>query len=121
MFLLPGNGPRSSNSVRSPPRAASMAAHAPAGPAPTTTTSKSVSANVGRHLFDQCIDHRVGVGNNGEIGELHHRAERIGVDADDVLWPAETAGVLHCTTDAEGDVQIGVDRNAGGADLALVA
>src|SRR5436190_301641 len=47
MFLLPGYGPRSSNSVRNPPRAASIAAQEPAGPAPTMTTSKSVSATVG--------------------------------------------------------------------------
>src|SRR3954451_1752794 len=50
MFLLPGYGPSSSISVRKPPRPASIAAHEPAGPAPTITTSKSVSATLPARL-----------------------------------------------------------------------
>ena len=36
MFLLPANGPRSSSSTDRPARASTVAAHEPAGPAPTT-------------------------------------------------------------------------------------
>ena len=39
MFLLPANGPRSSSSTDRPARASTVAAHEPAGPAPTTMTS----------------------------------------------------------------------------------
>ncbi len=41
MFLLPANGPRSSSRTERPARARTVAAHEPAGPAPTTTTSTS--------------------------------------------------------------------------------
>src|SRR3954454_21465658 len=124
MFLLPGYGPRSSNSVRNPPRAASIAAHEPAGPAPTMTTSKSVSATARicfpRQPLEQLVEHGVGVGDHGQICELHHGTVRIGVDADDVVGPTETAGVLHRAADAEGDVEPRVDDHTRCTDLALV-
>ena len=39
MFLLPANGPRSRSSTDRPARASTVAAHDPAGPAPTTIAS----------------------------------------------------------------------------------
>ena len=66
------------------------------------------------------VERGVGVGHDGQIGELHHRAVAVGVHADDVVGVAEPAGVLHGTADPERDVEIGVDDHAGGADLTLV-
>ncbi len=57
----------------------------------------------------------------GQVGELHHRAVRVGVHADDVRGLAEAAGVLHRAADAEGEVESRVDDDARGADLAFVA
>ena len=105
-----GTGHVRAASVRSPPRAASMAAHDPAGPAPTTTTSKSFSGMRWSDLFEERVEHGVGVADHGEVGELHHRTERVGVDADDVFRLTEPTGVLHRTADAEGDVQTGDRR-----------
>src|SRR6185295_3958815 len=105
MFLLPGKGPRSSSSVRNPPRAASIAAHDPAGPAPTTTTSKSGSATTWfrlvRQALEQRVEHGVGIADHGQIGELHHRTMGVGVDADDVVRPTQAAGVLYRPADPE--------------------
>src|SRR6476620_7970516 len=95
MFLLPGNGPRSTSSVRSPARAATIAAHEPAGPPPTTMTSKSAMCGARGEQRDQLVERRVGVGGDRQIGELHHRAVGGGVHADHVGWGAEAAGVLH--------------------------
>ena len=120
MFLLPGNGPRSSSRVRRPPRAASIAAHEPAGSAPTITTSKPAPAIDDSELREQFVEHRVRVGHNGKSGKLHHRANLIGVYADDVLRSAEPAGVLHGSADSESDVQLRIDDHAGGADLSFV-
>ena len=44
----------------------------------------------------------------------------IGVDTDDVFGLTETAGVLYCTANAEGDIQIRIDDNTSGANLAFV-
>ena len=65
-------------------------------------------------------EHLVRVGHHGEVGQLHHRAVRVGVHADDVVGVAEAAGVLHCATHPERQVQLRVDHHAGGADLSLV-
>src|SRR3954453_23344410 len=122
MFLLPGNGPRSTSRVRSPARAATIAAHDPAGPPPTTITSKPTSAiRAPSEQDEQLVQHRVRVGGQGQVGELHHRAVAVGVDADDVGRRAEATGVLDGPADAEGEVQLWVDDDAGGADLAVVA
>ena len=69
----------------------------------------------------QLVEHGVGVGDDGQVGHLHHRAVRVGVDADDVGGRAEPGRVLDGAADAEGEVQVGVDDDAGRADLALVA
>ena len=45
MFFDPGNGPRSTSATRAPPRANTSAAAEPAGPAPTTITSKLAASN----------------------------------------------------------------------------
>ena len=111
-----------------------MAAHDPAGPPPTTMTStsrrqvarsarqrrRSVRRRCGEEIQER-VERGVGVGRDGQVGELHHRAVRVGVDADDVRRRAEPAGVLHGPADAEGEVQLRVDDDAGGADLAVVA
>ena len=62
------------------------------------------------------------VGDEAEVGHGHHRAARVGVDADDVARAAPRPPVC-CTGpgDAEGDVEVGVDGHPGRADLALVA
>src|SRR5262245_22799933 len=75
MFLLPGNGPRSSSTTRLPARASTSAAHEPAGPPPTTMASASVMVtnSRGRQPVQQLADHGVGVADDGQIGELHHR------------------------------------------------
>src|SRR5690349_24704171 len=108
MFLLPGNGPRSRSRTDRPARAATIAAHEPAGPPPTTITSKSTgrlpatsdSATGGRsEEGDELVEGRVGVGGDGEVGQLHHRAVPVDVDADDVRRGAEAAGVLHRPAD----------------------
>lgn len=62
----------------------------------------------------------VRVADDGEVGELHHRAVAIGVDADDVLGCAEACSVLHGTADAERHVQVGIHHDTGGADLTCV-
>ena len=69
----------------------------------------------------ELVEDGVGVGDDGQVGHLHHRAVRVGVDADDVVGRAEPGGVLHGAADAEREVQVGVDDDAGRADLALVA
>src|SRR3954464_8719428 len=74
MFLLPGNGPRSTSRVRRPARAATIAAQEPAGPPPATITSKSTSAMPALpEQGEQGVQRRVGIGGHGEVGELHHR------------------------------------------------
>ena len=45
----------------------------------------------------------------------------VGVDADDVRGASQPAHVLGGPRYAEGDVQVGIDGHAGGADLAFVA
>src|SRR3954452_10489973 len=106
MFLLPANDPRSSSSTDRPARASTVAAHDPAGPAPTTITSKSGSAT---EAGLQLVEHGVGVGDDRQVGDLHHRAVRIRVDADDVARRAEPGGVLHGAADAQREVQLRVD------------
>ena len=69
-----------------------------------------------RKFFKHCV----GVSNNCEVGHLHHGAVGIGIHANDVLWLTQTAGVLHGATNAKRDVQIGINDNAGCADLAFV-
>src|SRR4051812_39247354 len=123
MFLAPGNGPRSSRTTERPARASVSAAADPAGPAPTTMTSKSgiavqltsvgvgISAGAGGGGGGQAETGRelgedgAGVGHDGDIGELHHRAVRVGVDRDDVVRLAEAARVLDGPADAEGEVE----------------
>ena len=75
--------------VRSPARAATIAAHEPAGPPPTTMTSKSIG-----HASARCqppwrergrrSSSSVALASAviGQVGELHHRAVAVGVDAD---------------------------------------
>src|SRR5215204_6387995 len=120
MFLLPANAPRSSTTTLRPERASVIAAQVPAGPAPTTMTSTSSSAIAGSQQVEEFIENLVRVGHHSQVGELHHRTERVGVDADDVIGRAESAGVLHRTTDPERDVQTGIDHDPGRPDLALV-
>src|SRR5436305_14273106 len=74
MFFDPGYGPRSSRQTRSPPRAAVNAAADPAGPAPTTTTSKR--ARGWTSTCDECsrssiVDHLGARDSEGE--SLRHR------------------------------------------------
>src|SRR5262245_55017840 len=76
MFLLPGNGPRSSRTTERPARASTVAAHEPAGPAPTTTTSTIGGPRVVGHAEQgsQLVEDRVRIRHHGEVGHLHHRA-----------------------------------------------
>ena len=62
-----------------------------------------------------------GVGDQSQVGHGSHRAEGIGIDADDVPGGPQTAHVLGGPRYAQGDVQLGIDGDAGGADLALIA
>src|SRR5262245_38724838 len=124
MFLDPGNGPRSKTTTSRPARASVSAAHAPAGPAPTTITSTSgirVLQLVRAQPCGQLVEDGVGVAHDGEISELHHRAVAVDVDTHDVIGLAEAARVLDGATYREGDVQRRVDDDASGSDLALVA
>ena len=105
------------SATRLPARASTMAAHDPAGPAPTTIASKS---DICIELDEELSNHVVGVAHDGEIGKLHHRAVRIEVHTDDVLGLTEAAGVLHGTADTECDVELWIDDHAGCADLAFV-
>src|SRR5215468_2811792 len=84
MFLAPGKGPRSTRSTERPARASARAAADPAGPAPTTTASTS-GIGIHEHPGRERVEDGVGVGDDGEVGELHHRAVRVGVDAHDVV------------------------------------
>src|SRR5262249_50751010 len=97
---------------------------APAGPAPTTITSTSgIRALLlgGEQTDGKLVEDGVGVADDREIGELHHRAVAVDVDADDVVGLAEAARVLHRAADRKGDVQRRVDDDTGRPDLALVA
>src|SRR3954467_13775926 len=78
MFFAPGNGPRSSRSTARPARASTSAAAAPAGPAPTTTASTSATGG-DPQAGGELVQHGVGVGHHRQVGELHHRAVRVGV------------------------------------------
>jgi hypothetical protein len=60
------------------------------------------------------------VGHDRQIGHLHHRTVRIGVDADDVIGSAEPGGVLDRTADAEREIEVGIDDDSGRADLLVV-
>src|ERR1700730_5356636 len=117
MFLAPGNGPRSSRQTFRPARASASAAHAPAGPAPTTIASKSTSAT--ESLLER-VEHGIGVAHDGEVGELHHRAVCIGVHAHDVIGSPEPTRVLDGAADPERDVELRIDDHARGADLTNV-
>src|SRR5262245_28598966 len=117
MSLLPGKGPRSMRATRLPARASTSAAQDPAGPAPTTMATRS--ARLG-NLGEQLRDDFVGIADDGEIGELHHRTMRVDVHADDVLRLAEAARVLHRAADAERDVERRIDDHACGADLSFM-
>src|SRR5215831_5031426 len=64
MFFDPGNGPRSKTTTSRPARASVRAAHAPAGPAPTTITSTSgIRALLlgGDQTGGQLVEDRVGI------------------------------------------------------------
>src|SRR6516164_5004972 len=118
-----------------PALASSRAAADPAGPAPTTTASTvtglfGISCSLGRgrvrwaghaEALGQLPQHRRGVGHDPEVSHGRHRAGRVGIHADYMVWGAEPADVLGRPGDAERDVQLRVDRHAGGADLPVVA
>src|SRR5512142_995999 len=117
MFLAPGNTPRSSRATDRPARASVSAAAAPAGPAPTTTASKSGSGTAPRLLARlagvpdaesarQLTQQRAGVGDEGEVGQAHHRAARVGVDSDHDVRGAEPVHVLHRPGDADGEIEL---------------
>src|SRR5688500_6091752 len=95
MFFEPANGPRSSRHTDSPARAATRAAAAPAGPAPTTITSKSGAPSaivvpfarrdvVLAHLEPTGQGRHQGgcVGDHGQVGHGHHRAALAQVHGD---------------------------------------
>src|SRR5262245_60757516 len=131
MFLAPGKGPRSTSRTRRPARAATSAAAEPAGPAPTTTTS-TVSAmtrlprpgglkvRLDTEAAGELLEQGRGVGHQRQVGHGHHRAAGIGVHRDHVARRAQAGDVLDRARDAERDVQVRVDGDAGGADVALV-
>jgi hypothetical protein len=106
MFFEPGNGPRSSRITECPERASTVAA-----------VGHPV---VHGELAGQRIEGRVRVADDREIRHGHHRAVRVGVDADDVVRRAQAGGVLHGATDPECEVQRRVDDDAGRADLLVV-
>src|SRR5882757_4756388 len=99
MFLLPGYGPRSSRATRRPARARVSAVADPAGPAPTTTTSKSGPglSDIGVHLQprgergEQLPD----VADECQLRPAHHGAAGVDVGGDDVTGVADTREVLH--------------------------
>src|SRR5580693_8089783 len=123
MFFDPGNGPRSSRHTESPPRADTRAAAEPAGPAPTTTTSKRsgvCSLRRGRRHTEppgQRDGQGRRVGDEGEVGHQHHGCTGIEVDRHDILGLSDAAHVLHRSRNAYRDVEIGVHHLSGGADL----
>ncbi len=67
------------------------------------------------------IERLVGVAHDREIRHRHHRAVRLGVDADDVRRGAQSARVLHRTAHTERHVQGRVDDHTGRTDLMVVA
>src|SRR4051794_24541501 len=80
MFFDPGNGPRSSRQTLLPSRASTSAAVDPAGPAPTTITSKSGSPGE-----SVSIGSGIGSGIGGILrgagreppGQLGHESRRV--------------------------------------------
>ena len=124
MFLLPANGPRSSSTTERPARASAIAAHDAGGPGADDDRVDVSHRRAPRRRGSACERGRgrsFASRDDREVGELHHRTVRIGVDADDVLGRPEAARVLHGAADPERDVQAWVDDDTGRADLALVA
>jgi hypothetical protein len=68
-------------------------------------------AGEGRH-------HGLGIGDDREIGALHHVGMQVGVHGHDALAARDALLMLGRAGDAEGEIAARLDQRAGGADLA---
>src|SRR5690606_32986834 len=81
------------------------------------TQKRPVAASAGVEGFDQLGKDVVNVSDDAEIGDREDRGVRVLVDRHDRLRVLHTDQVLHGTRDAGGDVDVGLHRGAGLADL----